>query len=247
VGKVHQEVKRIVPGSDRAILFIHGILGTPDHFLPFLELVPPKVSVYNLLLDGHGRGVRDSSRSSMTKWETQVGAAVRELSRSHREIVIAAHSLGALLAMGQAVQCPQITRLFLLATPLRLSLKLPMVTNSLQVYFDRIRPGDGPALAAKRCCGITHSPNPLLYLGWIPRFWELFQKIAATRQLIPSLQIPCAVYLSARDEMVSLRSRRLLEANPRITVTLLPSSGHFYYPPEDMAQLAEAFRSFLFL
>ena len=174
---MHQEVRRMVPGADRAILFIHGILGTPDHFLPFLQLVPPEVSIYNLLLDGHGGDVRDFSRSSMPKWETQVGAAVRELSRSHQEIVIAAHSLGALLAMGQAVQCPQITRLFLLAAPLRLSLKGHMVTNSLKVYFDRIRPDDGPALAAKRCCSITHSPNPLLYFGWIPGFGSCSEKL----------------------------------------------------------------------
>lgn len=79
---MHQEVRRMVPGADRAILFIHGILDTPDHFLPFLQLVPPEVSIYNLLLDGHGGDVRHFSRSSMTKWETQVGAAVRELSRS---------------------------------------------------------------------------------------------------------------------------------------------------------------------
>lgn len=244
---MHQEVRRMIPGADRAILFIHGILGTPDHFLPLLALVPPEVSVYNLLLDGHGGGVRDFSRTSMAKWEAQVGAAVRELSLEHREIVIAAHSLGTLLAIGQAVRCPKITRLFLLAAPLRLSLKGPMVTNSLKVYFDRIRPGDEPARAAKRCCGITHSPNPLLYLGWIPRFWELFQKIAATRELISSVQIPCTVYLSGRDEMVSLRSRDFLESNPHITVKILPSSGHFYYPPEDAETLNQAFLDFLTL
>ena len=28
----HAEYKRMVPGADTAVLFVHGILGTPNHF-----------------------------------------------------------------------------------------------------------------------------------------------------------------------------------------------------------------------
>ena len=54
---MHKEYKRIVENSPKALLFIHGILGTPNHFAPFIPLVPENLSVYNLLLDGHGKGV----------------------------------------------------------------------------------------------------------------------------------------------------------------------------------------------
>ena len=50
----HREFIRYLPGSDRAVLLIHGIAGTPAHFWQFLPLIPEDWSVYNVLLDGHG-------------------------------------------------------------------------------------------------------------------------------------------------------------------------------------------------
>ena len=76
---MHKEYKRIAEHPDKAILFIHGILGTPNHFRAFVPLVPEDVTVYNILLDGHGKGVRDFSKTSMRKWEAQIAAAVKEL------------------------------------------------------------------------------------------------------------------------------------------------------------------------
>ena len=65
----HKEYKRIVPEAETAVLFIHGIAGTPNHFKDFLPLVPKEFSVYNLLLDGHGGKTEDFSKTSMKKWE----------------------------------------------------------------------------------------------------------------------------------------------------------------------------------
>ena len=45
------------------MLFVHGIVGTPRHFDFLIDVVPSTVSIYNMLLDGHGYGVRDFSRT----------------------------------------------------------------------------------------------------------------------------------------------------------------------------------------
>ena len=45
------------------MLFVHGIVGTPRHFDFLIDVVPSTVSIYNILLDGHGYGVRDFSRT----------------------------------------------------------------------------------------------------------------------------------------------------------------------------------------
>lgn len=242
---MHSEYRRIVPGGETAILFIHGILGTPRHFDAFVECIPETVSVWNILLDGHGKGVKDFSKTSMAKWEAQVHRVATELGQTHREIYIVAHSMGCLLALGEALMQPKIAGLFFLAAPLKLSLKPRMVTNSMKVYLDRVRPDDGPGMAAKQCCGITHSPNFLLYLGWIPRFLELFRKIRETRKLLPGLTVPCTAFQSGRDEMVSRKSCRILRANPHISVTELSHSRHFYYEKADREVLMEAFSDFL--
>ena len=61
----HDEYIREVDGAKTAVLMIHGIFGTPRHFDDIVNLAPKDWSVYNILLDGHGKGVREFSASSI--------------------------------------------------------------------------------------------------------------------------------------------------------------------------------------
>ena len=243
---MHKEYKRIVNHATKAILFIHGIIGTPDHFHFLLPLVPENISIHNLLLDGHGKGVREFSKTSIKKWEAQVALAVEDLAKQHQEIYIVAHSLGSLLAIEQAIKNEKVTKLFLLAVPLQVSVKPRMLRNTMRVYFDKIDPNDEELVAAKRCCGVVQSKNLLLYLGWIPRYLELFAKIRQIRSQVALLKTPCLACQSAKDEMVSPRAIRILETNPTIAVMELKNSGHCYYEKSDLARLQDAFADFLF-
>lgn len=241
----HKEFKRIVKESDKAILFIHGIAGTPNHFKPFISLVPESVSVYNLLLDGHGKGVKDFSHTSMTKWEMQVQNAVDELLQCHEKIYLVAHSMGTLFSIEQAVRRKEIAGLFLLAVPIKLFLKPKMFSNSLKVYFNKIKPDDFVACAAKECYGIEQDRNPLNYIGWIPRYLELFAKIRSTRKILSSLKTPCKVFQSVKDEMVSVKSIPYLTQHSSMIITELKMSGHYYYDKEDFDFLLKEFKEFL--
>ena len=237
----HKEYINIRDGSTSAILFIHGIVGTPNHFNAFVSLIPKSFSVYNLLLDGHGKGVKDFSKTSMKKWETQVSSVVEELSITHEKIYIVAHSLGTLLAIEQAIKNKTVCKLFLIAVPLSLSLKPKMAINSLKVYFDKISPNDREALAAKKCYGIGADKNLFNYVGWMPRFLELFAKIRQTRKVINVLNTPCLVYQSKKDEMVSKKSEKYLKQNTCITINSLKYSGHYYYDEADWEFLITEF------
>jgi len=237
----HREYKNIVENAQKAVLFIHGIVGTPNHFGAFLPYVPQSITVWNMLLDGHGKGVRDFSETSMKKWEDQVRAAVAELSATHREIYIVGHSLGSLLAIGEACQNEKIRGLFLMAVPLKLFVKPKMLVNACKVGFDKVKEDDLVAVAARNCCGVAPDKNIFHYVGWIPRYLELFRKIEETRKLLPSLTVPCVAFQSAKDEMVSIRSAQLLQSNPAITVTELKYAGHYYYPQEDLELLLKSF------
>lgn len=241
----HKEYKRIRTDADVAVLFIHGIVGTPNHFTEFVSRVPQGMSVYNVLLDGHGYGAKEFSKTSMKRWESQISAVVEELSLSHKTIVVVAHSMGTLLAIEQAINNPKIAQLFLLAVPLKLSLKRTMFINSFKVYFNRIRPDDKAALAALRCCGVRHDKNPFKYIGWIPRLFELFAKIRQVRKSVSLLKITCSAYQSANDEMVSRRSADYLVKNPYITVNDLEKSGHYNYSAEDWKRLLCDFENWI--
>lgn len=241
----HREFRRIIPHADTAVLFIHGIVGTPHHFDDLIALLPPTVSVHNLLLAGHGGSARDFARTSMQEWEAQVEAAVTALAEAHQHICIVAHSMGGLLSIEAALRHKEIEKLFLLAVPLRITLTPAMARNSWKVYRGNIPENDHAALAAQRCCGVAQTKNPLPYLGWIPRFLELFAKIRMVRALLPQLTTPCLAVQSLKDELISSRAMGELGRNPHITVLPLPNSGHYYYPAEDKQTLQETFLSFI--
>ncbi len=241
----HKEFRRIVAEAKTAVLFIHGIAGTPNHFNAFVELVPRDISILNLLLDGHGAGVKDFSHTSMKKWENQIEAAVRELSQTHKEIYIVAHSMGTLFAIEQAIKNEKIKKLFLLAVPLKICVRYKLFSNSLKVYFDKIKPDDPMATAAKNCYGIEQDKNLFSYLGWIPRYLELFKKIRYIRKSLALLNKGCTAYQSSFDEMVSSKSITYLKQNSRISVVELSSSSHYYYDEADFDFLLSDFVNFI--
>ena len=242
---MHREYKRIIENSKKVILFIHGILGTPNHFECFISLVPDNISVYNVLLDGHGKGVKEFSKTSMKKWKKQIDDIVNELCSNYEEIYIVAHSMGCLLALEQSVKNSKISKMFLLAAPLKLSLKPQMFINSLKVYFNKIDVDDEVGMAAKKCCGIHHDKNIFKYFGWIPRFLELFSEIKHIRKIADKISAPCSVYLSCKDEMVSLSSQKFLKDNSNFLITQLEKSGHFFYEEHDLEFLKNDFINFI--
>ncbi len=241
----HEEYKKVVRGAKRAYLFVHGIIGTPDHFDMLIPMLPEDVTVWNLLLDGHGRGPEDFSRASMKKWRAKVKLAVEELAEDHDEIFVAAHSMGTLLTVEQAIVNEKIVKTFFLQSPLRLWIRPRMAKTVMKVYLGKVRDDDAEAVAARHCCGIIHSKNIFLYVGWIPRFLELFEKMRVTRWNLKNFKTPCVACQSRRDEMVSNRSAKLLRKNPNIEVHELAGSGHFYYADEDIAIILREFERFI--
>ena len=231
---------RLVPGADTAILFIHGILGTPDQFKPFLQLVPSNWSSCNMLLKGHCGSVREFSAASMAEWRQQVHETLRELHMSHDRIIITAHSMGTLFAIQEAIEMP-VDALFLLNAPLRIHITIRMLKIIWGVFRGNIRPGDDWMLAAQNAYGIERDTHLLRYLSWIPRYIELFSEIRKTRKIAPELTVKCQVYLSTKDEMVSMKTGRIFENHACATVKALDSSGHVYYSPEDLQLLQHEF------
>jgi len=124
-------------------------------------------------------------------------------------------------------------------------LKPKMFINSLTVHFCKSKALSEELQAAKDCYGIDDDSNLFHYLGWIPRFFELFSKIRSTRKMIDSIHLPCVACQSMLDEMVAKSSADILEKNAAISVIKLKSSGHYYYPGEDFEIIEKAFKEFL--
>ena len=241
----HVEYKRIVDGARVAVLCIHGILGTPNHFRELIPLIPEEYSVYAMVTAGHCAGVRDFSKSSLQKWEESVDKAVRELLLTHEEVYIVGHSMGTLFAIEQAMKEPRVKRLFCISIPIKVGFRLRMIPMAYKIYTKKIKDDDIITLTLRECYGCVDSKNIFLYLGWIPRFLDLFKKIRETRKKLDKLETPCVAYQSSLDEMVSPRSIKILKRESKMRVETLEKSTHFYYEPTELDFLKREFIKFL--
>ena len=237
----HTEYKRIVPGADTAVLLVHGILGSPNHFrelIPLEQLVPGDWSVYNVLLDGHLGTVDDFAKSSMNKWRNQVKASFLELSRNHDRVIIVAHSMGTLFAIQLAVEFPEkIPFLFLLGVPLRPHMRPGMMCDCLRMALNKL-PQESVLWKAT---SISATEKLWKYVRWIPRYLELFREIGITERMLHQLHTPCTAYQSRKDELVNNLSARVLKSSGKITVHELKDSTHFSYTPADEKRICDDF------
>ncbi|MBQ8238202.1 MAG: alpha/beta fold hydrolase [Oscillospiraceae bacterium] len=243
----HQEIIRIVPGAKTAVLFLHGIVGTPNHFVggvPITQWVPEDWSFHNLLLPGHGKTVEDFAASNMKQWRCAARRAFCSLAKTHERVYIVAHSMGTLFAMELAVDFPdKIPALFLLGVPLRPHVAPSAINGALRLALGMLRPGY-PECAIEEACGTTPTEKLWKYIPWLPRFLELFAQIARTEKKLDRLTVPTVAYQSRKDELVNGLSARALRKYP-VDVRILEESTHFYYSPEDTKILRDAFETLI--
>ena len=236
---MHEEYIRKVDGSKKAVLMIHGIAGSPDHFGGFLPLIPDHWSIYSLLLPGHGGTVRDFGKSNMAAWREYAAQRLAELCQDHDTVCIVAHSMGTLFAIRGALTHPgKVRSLLLMNCPLRA--KYPPSTMWLCLR-NALGFQDPAAVAMRQATSIRLTPWLWQYIPWAPRFWELLGEIRQVRPLVTDLQTATVSFLSQKDELVRLSTGEILKKNPWVRSFTLENSGHYAYSPEDMAQMQKVF------
>lgn len=234
----HCEYIRDISGSKTAVLMIHGIVGTPAHFSDLIPMIPKDHTIHNILLDGHGKTVKDFGASSMKKWKEQVEAELDKLFKSHEKVIIVAHSMGTLFAIQEAIEHPdKIEKLFLLAVPLKPRVKISTYLAAFRVYRGKIKPYDKAALTMKNALGVEIERKFWKYITWIPRMLELLKECKRTCKVLPQLKVQTQAFQSNSDELVSLKSCKYLEDNQYVTNTILYDSGHYGYGEKDLKLL----------
>lgn len=237
----HAEYKRIVPGADTAVLFLHGIVGTPDHFrslIPLEQAVPEDWSVYNVLLPGHGGNADDFAASSRKAWKNRVWNVFHELAEDHKRIILVGHSMGTLFAIRLATEFSEkIGFLFLLGVPLRPRMRIAMAVDSVRMVFGCL-PADHVLWKAG---GVTLTRKLWKYPGWVPRFLDLFREIYETEKLLAKLNVSCVAWQSERDELVSNFTWKVLGRYKVIELRSLPNSTHYCYMEAEKEEILADF------
>lgn len=237
----HEEYIRHTDG-ERIVLFIHGFLGSPEHFEKFIELIPEEYGIYNVLLYGHGGTVSDFSSASMKIWKSQIEQILKELDAKYKEIVIVSHSMGTLFSYSMAIKYPKkIKAMLLLGTPLKIKVRMSALVNSLKSLFGIISDEDEIGKAYDKAHSVKLNFKLWEYVGWIPRYLELFREAKAGRLNIQNVSIPCFIFQSAKDELVSFKSVKFIPQKENIHLTVLKNSAHFIYDKEDFKIVLDKF------
>ena len=240
---MNSELKITKKDSDTAVLFIHGILGTPRHFDFLLPLLPEKWSCRTLLLPGHGGNCRDFSESSMDEWKAYCESALLELAANHKRVLLVGHSMGTLLSVYLAEKYPEKTGgIFALAMPLYPQFTPVAMAGCLHALLRSPDTDTAYQRSVREACSIKLSKNPFVYIGWIPRYLELFALCRETRKLMPELKVPCTAIQSRKDELVAFRSAK---HTGKAGTLILPDSRHYFYSPEDRETIKKEFHEFI--
>src|SRR5688500_15240221 len=93
----------VVAGGSIGCLLIHGLSGNPADLRPLAdELVTRGFTLHVPLLPGHGPSPEGTGRATAQDWQRAVAQAHDALAQSCEHVVLAGHSMGGLLAIGDA-------------------------------------------------------------------------------------------------------------------------------------------------
>lgn len=244
----HQPFSYEVKDATTAVIFIHGILEGPFQFHELAsKAIQEGVSVFGILLPGHGKSAEDFANSNREQWVDYVDNIIKQISQKYSNIILVGHSMGALLSLLACEKHNNVTGVFAMATPLSIKMSLKGFICSLKVLTGHYDKNDEYVLACYRAWSIPKG-TWIVYLRWILRYIDLFYLIYFTKKQLPYLKKPIQFIHCRYDEFVRYKTTKILKrklTSHNYTIEELNKSGHFYYRDGDNEKLIKIFISFL--
>lgn len=228
--------RHIVDESSDAVLFLHGITGSPAAWTPIARAVAGGGrSVSVPLLPGHGTRWRDLNATTWSDW---FGAALSELGRleaDHDRVIVAGLSMGGALALGLG-ESPAPPREIVLVNPcLRIDSPLTPLLPVLRHFVSSI-PAIGGDLAHPGRDEFAYDRTPVAAIA------SFASALEDLREDLWKVEVPVTVFVSGQDNVVGPRSLRILRSGlpqpPRIVP--MRRSRHVATLDHDAPAIAEA-------
>ncbi len=234
----HQAFTCGTPGSDPAIVYIHGILGSPVEFRRIADALQP-LNFYcqSLLLPGHGGSGYEFAVSQPYTWQAHVNQTLSELQKSYSKIILVGHSLGGLLALNASLQVP-VNGIILLNTPIKTRITWRQISLSMRVLFSSANTHD-PLISTYRDSFSVGIKDWWSLPLWIPRLLDIRRIAKLTLSILSEVTVPVMIFQSRQDETVNPDSAELLKKllGSTISLTYLHQSTHAYFEHEEFNQI----------
>lgn len=219
------------PGAKTAVIFIHGILGTPQVFMPMIaQMDREKYAVSALLLPGHGGTQSDFINSKMDEWDWAVKDNIIKMSKRYPKIILAGHSMGSLLALSNSVLFPCVNGVIAMATPMRVRIRpRALISGSSSDHREKTSP-------------VWLSPRT------VPRYHELYRLIRNTKTILNLVRAPLLAIHSLNDEVADVKGLTLFQkVQAKYDQLILSHSGHTDFSEQDIHKMALSFNRFIAL
>lgn len=235
--------------GDRAILFVHGILGSPNQFLPIAQhLFSLGYSCFAIQLPGHGGSAKEFLSKGKATWRARVAQALEQLHGQYDNVFLMGHSMGGLLCLEQAYS--QGARgIITLNTPMRVQLgPLHLLRAGARGLLGK---DCAPSYTARDPRANTYGiqKGRWYHTALLPyRLADVLHMIPPVRRMLPALKAPVLILQSKMDETVhpssAIRLQKGLQ-NARTQLAWLPTSKHAQFSPSDVARILQISQNFL--
>ena len=217
--------------DNTALLFVHGIQGSPGQFQFLIDALPAGTEVRNLLLPGHGAGAREFRASGRADWLAAVRRETEDLRAAGKRVLYIGHSMGCLLGLQAAAEEAPYAGMLLLCCPFRIRITPRYLSNGWHAARPA-RPGERPDVTAARAANSVRMDRAAEQLTLVHPYAELLRLMAETRRQRPKALPDVRFFFSERDEIVSPRSRGLAAGYAGAEVRVLPGCTHNYFNDE---------------
>lgn len=236
-----------INNSDTIVIFIHGIVESPNQFKIMNKIAKEKgYSYFNMLLPGHGKTPKEFGKKGYKDWVLYVNEKIDEFRNSFEKIIIVGHSMGCLLAINSYLyNKDKIEKFFFLAIPFNIALKFNIMLESLILFFKLEKFFKFKGISVKNIS--MQVPNFLEFVLWIPRYLELFYLSNKIKCRIKDINIPTFYIQSLKDGLVSIKSVKILKKNlnAKSKILILKYSGHSIYSKKDRNIIFNEFNKFI--
>jgi carboxylesterase len=239
------------PAGETGCLLIHGFTATPQE-MRFLgeRLHGHGFTVSGVQLAGHGTSIDELERCGWRDWYASAHDGLAALQQHTSRVIVVGLSMGALLALQLAVDCPAVVpRIVLLSPALVLANRwlywaaptLPLLLPLLARRWRSVARGERDIADARaRVETPSYERIPLRAVH------QLLQLQAHVRPLLPRVQQPALIVHSRHDHTCLLANVTILERRLGGPVhrVLLDNSYHVITVDADKEQVARAVAAF---
>jgi len=235
-----------ITSHERGVLLIHGFKGSP-HEMKYLgeKIAAQGFSISIPRLPGHGTVIEDLARVTGRDWLTAAREALVELKSHCREVSIVGLSMGGVLTILLARDCP-VKKIVLLSVPRTLrekSVYLAPVVGLFKKILWREDAEKGLASEeARRVHECYSSGTPIL------QSWHLFRLIKKAMKALPFIDADLLIIQSRGDRVIPPDSMEYIfsrAASPKKEKHVLQKSNHAITADLEKEAVAEKVVAFL--